>query len=73
MNLSNSAGVVGAIILGGVVAYGAVLGLIWLDIRQAHRKLERNRARERKAILFGDSALLALADREDRKDREDQR
>jgi hypothetical protein len=68
MNLSNSLGVVGAIILGGVVAYGAVIGLIWLDIRQAHRKLERNRARERRAILFGDSALLALADRKDRED-----
>jgi hypothetical protein len=66
MNLSNSVGTVVAIILGGVVAYGAVIGLIWLDIRQAHRKLERNRARERRAILFGDSALLALADRKDR-------
>jgi hypothetical protein len=62
----NSLGVIGAIILGGVVACGAVIGLIWLDIRQAHRKLERNRARERRAILFGDSALLALADRKDR-------
>jgi hypothetical protein len=64
--MKNSAAVVVAIILGGVVAYAAVVGLIWLDIRQAHRKLERNRARERRAILFGDSALLALADRKDR-------
>jgi hypothetical protein len=66
MNLSNSAAVVGAIILGGAVAYAAIIGLIWLDIRQAHRKLERNRARERRDALFGDSALLALADRNDR-------
>jgi hypothetical protein len=43
MNLSNSAAVVGAIILGGAVAYAAIIGVIWLDIRDAHRKLQRLR------------------------------
>ena len=43
MTLSNSVGVVGAIILGGAVAYAAIIGVIWLDIRDAHRKLQRIR------------------------------
>jgi hypothetical protein len=43
MTLSDSVSVVGAIVLGVALAYGAIVGVIWLDVRDAHRKLQRIR------------------------------
>jgi uncharacterized membrane protein len=43
MNLSDSLSVGVAIVLGVAVAYAAIIGVIWLDVRDAHRKLQRIR------------------------------